>query len=236
MTILPRFYVYVLARPNDKVFYVGKGTGNRATSHDYEARNGCACHKCKVIRKIWRQGGDIQRYIVFTADSEQDAHNYEIELIAFYGRENLTNRTDGGEGMSGYAPSKETRAKVSASVKSTKGTPEAREHARAQTKARWENPEYRAQMAARSQARWNDPEWKAKQVARLRLQNAKPERRNKISTSMQGHTTSEETRAKISARHTGRKGTRLGQQNTPEHRQKISAALRARSKNRQILE
>lgn len=130
----PRFYVYVLARPNSKPFYVGKGTGQRVYNHDIEARGGHECYKCRVIRKIWRNGGQVQRYIVFTTDNEQEAFDYERELIALYGRETLTNLTDGGEGMSGHKYSDESRHKMSESHKGqvpwSKGKPVSEDHRR----------------------------------------------------------------------------------------------------------
>jgi hypothetical protein len=67
MTTTPNFttfYVYALARPNTKVFYVGKGTKRRVFHHENEARAGHNCHKCNVIRKVWKEGGEIQRYIL----------------------------------------------------------------------------------------------------------------------------------------------------------------------------
>lgn len=122
------FYVYTLARPDNTVFYVGKGTSKRIFQHDYEARGDCKCHKCNVIRKIWKQGKQIQRYFVFTTENEDEAFTYERELIALYGRDNLCNQTDGGEGQSGRIFSLEERAKL---------------------KARWANPEYRANQVAK---------------------------------------------------------------------------------------
>jgi hypothetical protein len=98
MESVPRFYVYILARPNGKVFYVGKGQGKRVFGHEREAKSACPCHKCRVIRKIWREGGEVQRSIVFTTDDEHAALAYEREQIALHGRKNLCNRTDGGEG------------------------------------------------------------------------------------------------------------------------------------------
>lgn len=96
-----RFYVYILARPNGMPFYIGKGQGKRIYGHEDEARKGHNCYKCNVIRKIWRNGGGVQRYIVFTTDDEQEALQQEKDLIALHGRENLCNLTDGGDGVSG---------------------------------------------------------------------------------------------------------------------------------------
>jgi hypothetical protein len=127
MASVPRFYVYVLARPNGKPFYVGKGQGRRVYDHEREARNGHQCHKCNVIRKIWRKGGEVQRYTVFTTDDERAALDYEVSMIALYGRRTLCNLTDGGDGVSN--PSEETRARMRAAY--TRKSPEERaEHRR----------------------------------------------------------------------------------------------------------
>ena len=128
MTSIPQpFYVYVLARPNGRAFYVGKGRGRRIFEHDREARSGHDCHKCNVIRKIWKQEKDYQRYTVFTSDDEQAALNYECELIALYGLENLTNLTIGGEGTTGHKHSAETKQKIRAAHLGYKHSKETRQ-------------------------------------------------------------------------------------------------------------
>ena len=118
MNSIPRtFYVYILARPDGAPFYVGKGTGDRIYEHDKEARKGHRCHKCNMIRKIWKSGNQVQRYIVFETQDESEAFAHERQLIALYGRETLTNLTDGGEGIAGFVFSEETRRKMSESRK-----------------------------------------------------------------------------------------------------------------------
>lgn len=144
MASIPRFYVYLLARPNNKVFYVGKGQKKRVLDHEREAQSACPCHKCNVIRKIWRDGGEVQRYIVFTTDDEHEALAHERAQIALYGRKNLCNRTDGGEVIPPLTPeqqkakgngkrgkrfphSEETKRKISAVQKGKKRGPLAKE-------------------------------------------------------------------------------------------------------------
>jgi hypothetical protein len=115
MSISQEYYVYILARPNGTPFYVGKGKGPRIWDHEQEARRGCRCHRCNVIRKIWRGGGEVQRYTILTTNNEKDAYQYERDTIALHGRANLVNRNDGGEG--GGSPSEETRRKLSVAAK-----------------------------------------------------------------------------------------------------------------------
>lgn len=102
----PLFYTYIHRRASDdKVFYVGKGKGDRAESH--KNRNN---HWLKTVKKH-----GIRVEIVARWDDEKDAFKHEKELIAQY-REfglKLCNYTDGGDGTSGHKHSAETRAKLS---------------------------------------------------------------------------------------------------------------------------
>lgn len=214
--IVPRFYVYVLCRPNGKPFYVGKGTRRRIYGHEQEARSGHDCYKCRIIRKTWRSGGEIQRYTVFTTDDEQEAYAYERELIALHGRSNLANGTDGGEGGSGRH-----------------ATAAERELRREFRKAMWNDPEYRARMTAKSQALAADPEWRAKLSASGKVRFADPAERERSSKAQLKRYEDPAEHAKQSAVNHIRwsdpeQRRRLAERNrTPEMRAKLSATRKA---------
>ncbi len=102
------FYVYTLSYPYDNphtrrgtryglVFYVGKGIGARIHLHEEDARRGCDCQKCQVIRDIWNHGGYVRKRIHFTTRDERAAFERERELIHKIGLENLTNKTWGSD-------------------------------------------------------------------------------------------------------------------------------------------
>lgn len=169
------FYVYTLSRPDGSVFYVGKGKGKRIRQHEWEAEGGCACYKCKVIRKVWREGGNIEKSIVFETNDEQAAFAYEIELIRFYGRDNLVNHTDGGEGQSGRVMSPESRAKIGKASRE-RGGPVQRVFNAAL--ARWRGSKHKPDTIARMSqiAQSRDAEWEANRRAALRAQQE--QRRN----------------------------------------------------------
>lgn len=194
----PHYYVYVLCRPNGKPFYVGKGKGKRLYSHEAEARRGCKCHKCNVIRKIWKSGGDVQRYIVFTTEIEQEAFEHEIELIGLYGLPSLANQTIGGQGPAGRAPSAKQRAATSAAAKALWADPEFRAKQESLLKARWADPdahkkqsaqakismgtpEHRSRASAQTKASWNDPELRASRIAKAKANMGSPEARQRNS-------------------------------------------------------
>ncbi len=98
-----RHYVYLHRRADTgEVFYVGKGFGKRAwkisTRSDWWKRI-----EAKHGRTVEIHADDLDENLAF---------ELEAELIAKFGRTNLCNLTDGGEG--GVNPSDETRAKMSA--------------------------------------------------------------------------------------------------------------------------
>ena len=110
-----QFYVYVLEiKSNKEVFYVGKGKNLRYTSHRAAAKNNGKNHTYlyRKINKLWENGDDFTSRIVYWAESEDDALNREIELISIFGKENLCNLTDGGDGTSGYKYSEEGKQKL----------------------------------------------------------------------------------------------------------------------------
>src|SRR5690242_241132 len=98
-----RSYVYTIAE-NENILYVGKRQRNRVHNHEWEATTDCQCHKCRKIRKMWRNGGTVQKYILFTTDDENEAYKYEAELIAEIGLKNLCNKTLGGQGTRSLTP------------------------------------------------------------------------------------------------------------------------------------
>lgn len=104
-SIPQNYFVYTLTNSlTGKVFYVGKGHSiKRMNAHEREARQGVDSHKCRVIRKIWTNGGTVIRSKVATFPNDTDALIYEWVLInLIYGIENLTNHAEGGIGPKGY--------------------------------------------------------------------------------------------------------------------------------------
>lgn len=107
------FYVYTLARPDGRVFYIGKGSGKRINDHEGQARGGCNCHKCNIIRKVWADGGAIGKAIVFETEDEAEAFEMERRLIADAPLGSLANRTIGGEGFTGGRHTEESKRRIS---------------------------------------------------------------------------------------------------------------------------
>lgn len=91
------FYVYEHWRPDTgECFYVGKGKGRRAWK--MRDRNS---HHTSIVSKLTSLGMCVDVRIISSDLSECDAFTLEATKIAEYGRDNLANLTDGGEGLSG---------------------------------------------------------------------------------------------------------------------------------------
>lgn len=164
------FYVYVLYRPslNGPIsFYIGKGKEGRWREHESCARRNATCKhmSCRVIRKVWREGGIITKEKIAEGLTEKDAHRLEclhISLARAY-QWPIVNLTNGGEGTSGYKGNTHPPSQVESHRKKMKelyaSNPEFVERQRQRSKQRFEdNPELREQC----RARFADPEIRAK--------------------------------------------------------------------------
>lgn len=122
--IMNNYYVYILRHPTTStVFYVGKGKGRRCNLHIWYAKTykknpkGYNCiHLHRKIRKMLSIGISPSVEKIYERLSEEESLIKEKELIKFYGRENLCNLTDGGEGISGFKHSAETKRKITKSL------------------------------------------------------------------------------------------------------------------------
>jgi hypothetical protein len=116
-----RFYTYAYLRKDRTPYYIGKGKRSRAYSK-------------------WRTGvkppKDKSRIIFLKQNlTEKEAFRHEIYMIAMFGRKDLGtgilhNRTDGGEGKTGYIHTKETKEKIGKKHKNKVVTEETRQKLR----------------------------------------------------------------------------------------------------------
>lgn len=90
-----KYYVYTLSH-NDKVFYVGKGTGLRMFIHEKRARKGIKSNNnSSLFEKIQSiiKSGNIEYNKIFETDDECEAYKFEVETIEKFGLDNLCNLT-----------------------------------------------------------------------------------------------------------------------------------------------
>ncbi len=121
------YYTYAYLREDRTPYYIGKGTKYRAFGR---TRRGAKPPKDKTR-------------IIFLKQNltEEEAFKHEKYMIAIFGRKDLGtgilhNRTDGGEGVSGYRFSEESKKAKSIKYKGRKGTPHTEETKEKLRKAR----------------------------------------------------------------------------------------------------
>ncbi len=88
------YYVYLLSDPrNGKVFYVGKGCGDRINHHLLGAleEKTKETEKIKIIRDILSTGLEVDHTILRHGLSEKEALEVECAMIDFIGLDKLTN-------------------------------------------------------------------------------------------------------------------------------------------------
>ena len=111
-----QFYTYLHSTLESKPFYVGKGRKERAWVKS---------QRSDYWNRVVEKHGLVIQIVQFW-DTEQEAHDHEVQLIAQYRSEGcqLVNFTDGGEGISGWKHTPEALAKLSVLKKGHKQSAE----------------------------------------------------------------------------------------------------------------
>ena len=102
------YYTYAYLREDGTPYYIGKGKGDRAYR-----KVGKPCATPKDKSKIIRLKTNL---------TEEEAFKHEIYMISVFGRKDLgtgilLNKSDGGEGRSGYIPTEELKRNQSEKMK-----------------------------------------------------------------------------------------------------------------------
>ena len=88
-----RYYVYILVDPRDnKIFYIGKGLGNRVFQHlECAIKEDAVSEKLDIIREIRSEGLHVKHFIVRHGLDEDDAFTVESVLIDLLSYSNFSN-------------------------------------------------------------------------------------------------------------------------------------------------
>ena len=103
-------YTYAHYKPDGSIFYIGKGSGDRA----YRTN-----HRNRYWKHIVAKHGSYTVNILAKWKTHEEALSHEVLLISCFKDMGykLANLSDGGEGNSGYKATPETLTKMSASAK-----------------------------------------------------------------------------------------------------------------------
>jgi hypothetical protein len=174
------YYIYLIYHPNGTPCYVGKGRSHRWKQHAKASSN-------QRLARIYAKYGDLPIVKVKENLTNEEAMREEVLLIASIGRENkgmgpLVNFTDGGEGASGIVRSAETRAKLSASNKGRKNSPESIEKTASANRGVPRSKETRTRISAaqKGKVREMTPAKIAANTARRGLPNPKRAELNRL--------------------------------------------------------
>ena len=102
------YYTYAYLREDKTPYYIGKGRGSRAYT--------CVGKPCNLPL-------DESRILILKKNlTEEEAFRHEIYMIAIFGRKDietgiLRNKSDGGQGKTGYIHTEEAKAKISKKVR-----------------------------------------------------------------------------------------------------------------------
>ena len=200
-----RFYTYAYLRVDRTPYYIGKGKGRRL----YEKhQKGISVPK------------DKSRIIYLKQNlTEEEAFKHEKYMIAVFGRKDLGtgilhNKTDGGDGASGYVFSEETKRKQSEAHKGN-----------TTWLGKTHSEETKRKMSDTRKGKTHSEETKRKQSEAKKGKTFSEESKRKMSEGHKGKTFSEETRRKMSE-------TRKGKIPSKETRRKLSEARKGQSKGR----
>ena len=168
-----KFYTYIHRRADTgEVFYVGKGSGRRATFIHQRS-------------EYWNRVASAHGFVVeFVAYFYEECHamDHEVFLISEYRNSDvrLVNHTNGGEGTSGWVHSDEAKEKMSKASKGRVVSSTAKANMSAAGRGRVMSAEHRMRLTAANVLRFSDPAERAK-----------------VSQAQAGKVLSDETRAKI---------------------------------------
>ena len=177
------YYTYAYLREDKTPYYIGKGNGNRIYSK----------------QKYIKPPKDKSRTIFLKKNlTEEEAFIHEIYMIDVFGRKDLGtgilhNRTNGGEGTSGWVPSEETRKRISEANKNP--SEETRRKKSDANKGKTLSEEHKRKIGEVGKGKIISEEHKKK------LSEAQKGEKNHN----YGKTASEESRKKMSDAHKGRK-------------------------------
>lgn len=224
--------------------YIGKGCRKRLDEHwDTIEKNKSRKYSpfLNKLKSLHNKGLKPIFYKILENVSEQEALDEEIRLIWVIGRKDLfmgslLNRTWGGEGVSGFVHSEESRRKNSERNKGKKLSEETKRKMSEAFKGRKFTEEWRKKLSENNAMK--KPENK-KKISELRTgMKFSEEHKSRISKSKKGSIPwnkgktgiySDETRKKMSETHKGKKMP----PRSPEHRKKISEMRKGRKHSKE---
>lgn len=213
------FLIYCLKEPNTgEIRYFGQTNQKIQARFFAHAAKQTNTHVSRWFHKTRNSGKDPQIEVLISGLTKIEANEEEIALIA-WGRKSglrITNLTDGGDGRSGFSPSKETIEKIIAWNRGKTVSPETREKLRKANLGKKQSPETISKRILRGDKHWT--------YGKSRTEETKA----KISSSLSGKVQSpEQIEKRINSLPTGDNHWTRKMGANSEIRQKMSASAKA---------
>ena len=98
------YYTYAHSAPSGKIFYIGKGTNDRAYSFSDRSQD---------WKRAFKENKGVQVEILANWNTEEEAYSHEKLLVECFKdmKYKLVNKTNGGKGAYGMIVSEETKKK-----------------------------------------------------------------------------------------------------------------------------
>jgi hypothetical protein len=229
------YYTYAYLREDRTPYYIGKGEKDRI----YKKRK----NEIKPPK-------DKSRIIYLKQNlTEQEAFKHEIYMIAVFGRKDLgtgilRNKTNGGEGTSGFIHTEETRKKMSEAHKGENHTnwgktfsDETKRKMSEAQKGKTLSEEHKRKIGEASKGKTHSLETKIKLREKNKGKNnpnygktLSEEQKRKIGEKSKGRTHSDETKRKMSEIKKGKNHPQYGKPLSEETKRKLSEISKGKSK------
>jgi hypothetical protein len=162
------FYTYAHYRPDNSVFYIGKGRGRRAWAKD---------NRNPHWRNVVAKHGEPKVEVLAQWATEEEAFEHEKFLIWCFRDmgQSMANITGGGDGVSGYKHTLETRKILSDFHKRLHNLPEQKVKNSERNKLRMQDPEIKSRVRDGALRYMSIPENRERSRQAALLQNSSQE-------------------------------------------------------------
>lgn len=181
------FWVYAIIRTCSDSIYIGKTLDLSKRWREHKKRMNATRPRYHIHRALKKYGVDSFRFVPLIAfQTEEESLSHEIDLIRFY-RDigyHVYNKTDGGDGISGYRFNEAERFKRRERMLIRWSNPEFRLSMNEKRTGQKRSDEFRQRQRERAIANWQNPDVRRRNIEGIKSAFSRPESKEKRSRIM----------------------------------------------------